>query len=947
MPVKPSPKGPFIRGVHAETDPYSQPRGSVPRASNLIMTDRGALTDCDGSGIINWFGGAVQNNRGRFLSDTLFAPTGVNPYYMVLAQALDEHLGAPNLNSATGSVASGSLPAGTYHYEVTALDGVGGETTVSNEKSATIAANGHITLVWNIVPNAFGYNVYRTNGASGTEVLLYSSSTANPLPVIQPSPLTATVSYTDDGSATNALSFSISSVFYQSRAAGKGYGVLDLTTIVTETVASGASIVLTGVTPAGFNTTVFANGGGSNTSSFLVDTLGWGSLHPPVLGTGGTAAFQSTPPLADTTQQTVLFEMPGGTTIPVSYSNSNIVAFFPATLGQLGQVPTGGTGGSGTSGPGISGRGSSTPSGGIAGLVGPLPQMPQFTNRLCLALGNGFAPQLFWDSSGTLVNPAPTGAIASVSVTADQVTVTVSASVTISTTDPTKNGFMPVGTNVVLSGMSDSTYNGVFPVIAASAGAGGTFTVRNPSASGGASTGTVTVATTPIINTFIPAYPPWAASSSYAAGSITQPAATPEAYYFKAVQGGVSGASEPTWTNAPTLGQEISDGTIIWQNQGLKVSAAPPPPGAGHLYVYSGELWAFNTSPTNTSSGIDGPCSLRSSDVNNPFSWNPINQAFLDKDDGTEGMGLATFTISAEGIPPEGSLIAYKNYSGFQIVGVFGSTNFSIQRIRSDMGCTAPRSIWFVPGYGIARYAHLGVALFDGVRDTVVSEEMRPYLFPTNDSDNSDITVADANYIPFSQGSLTANPPMYVLAIPIGNSGGQLTRILNYDLVLKCWGGPIDLPFAISTLVQVRPTTSNPLTLFGGFLDGVLQRWQAGDVEWYTGDPLSITNVVWSMNTPETFGNPADQKLHWRRQAIRGVTTGYSGTITVTPVVNGKSKSAQSYVVPANGDFEVFAAMRLEGLRFHSVISGSGHLEINRTDDQILPKNVGVPSVIS
>jgi hypothetical protein len=292
-------------------------------------------------------------------------------------------------------------------------------------------------------------------------------------------------------------------------------------------------------------------------------------------------------------------------------------------------------------------------------------------------------------------------------------------------------------------------------------------------------------------------------------------------------------------------------------------------------------------------------------------------------------------------------LIAYKNYAGYQIVGVFGSTNFSIQRIRSDMGCTAPRSIWFVPGYGIARYAHLGVALFDGVRDTVISEEMRPYLFPTNDTDNSDIVVADANYIAFSQGCLTANPPMYVVAIPIGNSGGKLTRIINYDLVLKCWGGPVDLPFSISTMTQVRPVTSNPLTIFGGFLDGTLQRWQAGDVQWYTGDPISITPVVWSMTTPETFGNPADQKLHWRRQAIRGVTTGYSGNITVTPVVNGNTKSPQSYPVPGTGDFEVFAAMRLEGLRFHSVITGAGHIEISRVDDQMLPKQVGVPSVIS
>lgn len=949
MTYQPQSSGPFLKGLIASNQPLAQPKGSFPRGSNLVLMERGALTPCDGSGIINWFNGAVQNNRGRFLADSLYEPTGVNPYYLALAQALDQPLGAPHMVSATGSVASGSLSAGTYFYEVTALDGVGGETTVSNEKSATIAANGHITLVWNIVPNAFGYNVYRTNGASGTEVLLYSSSTSNPLPVIQPSPLTATVSYTDDGSATNGLSFSISTIFYQSRAAGKGYGVLDLTTVVPETIASGASIVLTGVTPSGFNTTVFANGGGSNTSSFLVDTFGWASLHPPVVGTGGTAAFQSTPPLADTTQQTVLFEMPGGTTIPVSYSNSNIVAFFPATLGQLGQVPTGGTGGSGTSGPGISGRGSSTPSGGIAGLVGPLPQFKQFTNRSIFSLGNGFSIQAFWDSTGTLVNPAPTGAIASVSVTAGQVTVTVSGSVTISKTDPTANGFMPVGTNVVLSGMSDSSYNGVFPVIAATAGAGGTFVIRNPNASGGASTGTFTVATTPIISNFVPAYPVWTASTAYAQGDIIVPATQPaNAIYLTCTQAGTAGGSEPGWNSPqPTIGEEFKDNNIIWTVSALLNTAAPPPPGAGHIEIYAGSLWAFNTSPTNTANGLDGPTSLRMSNTNNPFGWNPINQAFLDKDDGAEGMGLGKFTITAQGIPPEGSLIAFKYRVPYQIIGVFGANNFAIQPVSSDMGCLAPRSIQFVAGYGLARYTHLGYAVFDGWKDQVISEQIRPYLFPVNDFDSSDITVADANYIPLSWAAQTANPPMYAVAIPIGNSGGQLTRIMLYDLILKCWAAPVDLPFPIGCMSQVQPVTSNPLTILGGFNDGCLQRWQAGDVQWYTGGGGSQIEVAWSVRTVTMASQNSSQRLWARKLIIRGtgsnVDTDSNIVMNVKIRMSGVQQSSVNYTASNQGDFDIFADIGLTGLRFDAVISGTDHLEIDGWDWAVEPRPFGVP----
>jgi hypothetical protein len=262
------------------------------------------------------------------------------------------------------------------------------------------------------------------------------------------------------------------------------------------------------------------------------------------------------------------------------------------------------------------------------------------------------------------------------------------------------------------------------------------------------------------------------------------------------------------------------------------------------------------------------------------------------------------------------------------------------------MGCFAPRSIWFVPGYGVARYSHLGVALFDGVQDTVISEEMRPYLFPSNNLDNSDITVADANWIPAAQGCLTANPPMYVMAIPIGNSGGQLTRILNYDLVLKCWGGPVDLPFPISSMTQVRPITSNPLTIFGGFSDGTLQRWQAGDVQWYTGDPVANTLVLWSMKTPEAFSNPQDQKLEWRRLALRGFSDGAT-TIAITPYANGKAKPVRNYMIPSSGDFEVFCGPRIDGLRFDAIISGTGGIEISRCDFQIYEKAVGVPSVCS
>lgn len=69
-------------------------------------------------------------------------------------------------------VGGGTFAAGTYFWEVTATTALG-ETTVSNEATATIALNGSCTLTWN-KPNAVvtGYKVYRGTGAGAENVLV-------------------------------------------------------------------------------------------------------------------------------------------------------------------------------------------------------------------------------------------------------------------------------------------------------------------------------------------------------------------------------------------------------------------------------------------------------------------------------------------------------------------------------------------------------------------------------------------------------------------------------------------------------------------------------------------------------------------------------------------------------------------------------------------------------
>lgn len=952
---------PVIKGIVASNQPLAQPKGAVSRDSNLLLTSRGALTPCDGTGIINWFNGSVQTNRGQILAETLFTPTGVAPYYLALAAMVAQKfpvptaempLGTPqNLVAADGG-AGGTLAAATYFYKITAIDGAGGETLASNEASVAVAANHKINLTWNVVPNAYAYNVYRST-SSGTEALLVGSA----LPALQPSPLTTTVSFTDTGflpsGAVPVVTATIVVV--------GGHPVTSAIEWVTSAPVSftpGQTVVAAGLSNATFN--------GSHTVEQIFSPTFFSTSVDGASGagaTGGTISAGSTvPPLHDLSRQTALYLMPMGA-IPKSYSDANIVALFPSAVRALNIPPSGSVGGQSSS----AGQLASTVNGGIPGMLSLLPQFEQFTNRMIIALGNGFRPQAFSDASGTATNPAFIGTIASISVDAFGV-------VTITTN--TNHGLdmvQAIGANVFLQGIADNAYNtngnGASAFVVINIPATNAVKVVNLNAIGHApsSGGTLTVTTIPLISTFVPAYPPWSASTQLEVGDLIVPVTQPSPpIYLTVIQGGVTAAAEPIW---PTGGldsigkhvQEASPGTVIYTVSGLLNSGAPAPPGAAHIAVYSAALWVENTFPSNTSSGLDGPTSIRMCSINNPNSWNPVNQAFLDKDDGSEGAGLAKFTITAQGIPPQGSLVAFKNYSPYQLIGVFGAANFQIQAVSSDMGCISPRTIVFVPGFGIARYSHLGVAVFNGVKDEIISEQIRPYLFPDFNLNFSDITAIDANWMPIAWAALTANPPQYAMAAPIGNSFGMLTRIFAYDLVLKAWdvvdlgmffnpsgggggggGGGLDPSIGISSMAQVRSTVSNPITILGGFLDGVLSRWQGGDLQWYTGGGVSATPIGWSFRTLSIASNDTDQRVYTRRLVLTGTNTGAGGVITVVVNQSGVQKGSQIFNVPANSDFDIDFAVQLTGKRFDAIVMSNLDAEIDGCTWEIEPRPAGV-----
>lgn len=911
---------PVIKGIVASNQPLAQPKGSLPRASNVLMTARGALLTANGSGVIDQYNGSIQVADGRITCNGLFTPTGVAPYYLTIKEALSQTLITPR-NLAAADDGAGPLSA-TFFYKVTALDGRGGETPASNEVTITVASR-KIILTWNVVPNAWAYNIYRssnTTGGSGAEVIMIGPH----VPVLQIAAGGPTVSYVDDGTDSPAPSYNVVSA------------------IVTLIVPSGPVVPKTFTAQFQVNNTaglvpgtIFTYVPGSDShfaTTWTVQTVLSPSqmiatvFNPPftlTVGettTGGHFTTAQTPPLANTTEQTALYQMSQGP-LGNAYDDTNIVALFPGTVPMLNTPPSGGSGGGGTTGTTSFGNQASTVNGGIQGMVSLAPMMRQFTNRMMIALGNGYAPQYFSDASGTPTNPASSAAISSISADAFGV-------VTVNTATP--HGLTP-GSNVLIQGVSNAFYNfsdtgsPAFMVIVV--GSSTQFKVVNVNAIGHSPStgGTATQTTSPISSSFTPAYPEWTATTVLGAGNLIVPATQPgQAIYLTVTQGGTTGAVEPTWPTGgqASVGQTVKDGTVIYSVSGLLNSAAPPPPGCAHLEVYSGALWMFNTWIENTSTGLDGPTSLRQCNINNPLSWNPVNQAFLDKDDGTEGMGLAKFTITAQGIPPEGSLVAFKNFSPYQIIGVFGAANLTIQAVSSDMGCIDPRSIVFVPGFGIMRYSHLGFANFNGVKDEVQSEQIRPYLFPTSSNSFSDITAVDANWVPVGAAGLSANPPMYCCALPIGDSGGKLTRIFCFDLVLKGWV-IADLPFAISSLTQVRSTVSNPLTIMGGYLDGALQRWQAGDLQWYTGSSNAV-NVDWTFDTLEQASQNTDQRINMRRVVVTGQNNGTYGTITIGVYKDGVFQFEQDFVVQP-GDFDLDMAVGLTGKRFHAhVYSGGG-----------------------
>jgi hypothetical protein len=716
----------------------------------------------------------------------------------------------------------------------------------------------------------------------------------------------------------------------------------------------------------GYNIYRTTTGGAPGSERFLV-TVPYGT-NSYLDNTPDTGLGTGTPPAIDDTQVCQFYSF----TFP-SYGPAQVVLTLPADLIlKTGGGTGGGYGGSGSGGGGGSGYNPPTPSGGVFGNLSPLPMIVQFVNKMMLALGNGITP---YQSDGT------------------------------------------------------------------------------------------TVGTIPLVNTFSATYPAWSASTVFNQGDQIQVTISAVAYVFTATQGGETGSGSAPAFGA-TLGSTVADGNIIWRNSG-QVSNSPPPRGAAHAEVYAGSLWVANTGVVESSDQLDGPSALRMSDLNAPTSWNPLNAAQIQPDDGDQCTGIKAFTIAEAGIAPQNFLTYFKNFSAFVIQGVFGSSDFSITRLQTDMGNIAPRSLQFVPGYGIMRLSHLGFAVTDGISDKLQDPEaIRSYLFP--ESTESDITPVDQTYLYFAKAAQTSNPPMYVCAVPlqglaaglfmgvsvaglsgptllmnvgtyylkiqavttggqvytsgeyaitllvtrvgghiyanpqgiivtlptavtavatwrvymgtspgaesefvsvpngtatvtinnataftsgapVTDQGGSLSRLFCYDLILKSWT-VVDLPFPISVLKQVRTPGSSPITVMGGFFDGAIRRWQAGDSAWDGGAVAAgaaSNAVAWSFRDAEVFAEGGTVKLFHNEVIMRG--DGGPSMISVQPQINGSIKSLVQAALIALGQNQYEARVRLlrTAENLNLTISGSGPATVEAVSYEVVEKAVGSALVIS
>ena len=375
------------------------------------------------------------------------------------------------------------------------------------------------------------------------------------------------------------------------------------------------------------------------------------------------------------------------------------------------------------------------------------------------------------------------------------------------------------------------------------------------------------------------------------------------------------------------------------------------PPGMAHGAFINGFLWAINTWPQDENvKNLDGPSALRQSNLNDPTTWNVANSTFINKDDGSEGTGIATFSIAETGIAPQTSVVLFKDFSTFLAPPLLISDpNFAIQQAQTDQGCIAPRSIQFVTGLGIVRLTHIGISAFDGLKDNLLSEPLHPYIF--NDIPSNSTFAIDWDYAFLARGFQTVKPFAYSLLCPaIGDraayGNGAMTLLLTYDVLKQAWSivkTDTALGIVLEAASSVRPQGSLPIPLMGGFNDGIVRRWQCNDLV-----REDTTAIPFSFQTNQVFGQESpSQRLYVRRVYIRGYGPGTLNSAAVqlmggdTPDPNSPRPTVPTRVASGGNRWTYLKDIGETALDMNVTIGGSGQVEIDAVEWEVSDKPLG------
>lgn len=366
------------------------------------------------------------------------------------------------------------------------------------------------------------------------------------------------------------------------------------------------------------------------------------------------------------------------------------------------------------------------------------------------------------------------------------------------------------------------------------------------------------------------------------ANSSSESGSTTTTNYGYLIWKNVGVAGPPAW-NA-TYNSTVNDGTVVWQNIGVSQPVAPP--GAMHAIYHLNSLWLWGVGATQEPNEYTtGPSALWVTDVNTLNSFNPVNMYYVAAGNGQKAMGAAVMSVSAIGIEPTSSLILFKEYSTYQVMGAPGASNFSIVAAQTNMGCVAPRTIQFVSGLGVIRMTHMGVAIFNGENDQLISDPVRTLLFGERGSNYPQV---DWSNISFASATITVNPSLYLLGLPTVGSGGKINLVLIYDLILMKWTLAV-LPFYISSMSQILINSQEPVTILGSSTEGKIRRWFYNDSGW--DDPSNL--IQWSLQTPMIF-EKSTQRMYIRMMQMRAsIITPFS-----IPNVTATIYVAQAYAQP-------------------------------------------------